>query len=110
MEIEIENKKYPLFFNMTALENVMVDSGMQDFSQLGSNKDIFQTLKFARDCAFYGIKSGCKRDKIEMPFESSEDLGDHIESFADLEPAIEAYNKAVGSFFQKKEPQKSVPK
>ena len=61
-----------------------------------------ESLKFARDCAFYGIKAGCKREKIEMPYKTSEDLGDDIDSFEDLNFAVEAFTKAVGDFFQVK--------
>jgi hypothetical protein len=102
MEIEINKIKYPLFFNMTAIENVMQAAGMQDFSSFGENKDLVKSLKFSRDCAFFGLKAGCKKNKIEMPFTSSEELGDEIESFEDLNPAVEAFTKAVGDFFQTK--------
>jgi hypothetical protein len=51
MELEINGKKYPMFFNMIAIESVMVDSGMQDFSGFGDNTGLIKTLKFSRDCA-----------------------------------------------------------
>lgn len=102
MEIEINKIKYPLFFNMTAIENVMQAEGMEDFSSFGENKDLVKSLKFSRDCAFFGLKAGCKKNKINLPFASSEDLGDEIESFEDLNPAVEAFTKAVGDFFQTK--------
>ncbi len=73
--ITIEGKKYELFFNMTAIESVMNASQMQDFSGFAEQKSFVQSLKFSRDCAYHGIKAACKRDKISMPFESSEDLG-----------------------------------
>lgn len=100
--ITIEGKNYELFFNMTAIEAVMNASQMKDFSAFAEQKSFIQTLKFSRDCAYYGIKAAGKRDKISIPFESSEDLGDHIESFESLAPAVEAFTKAVGDFFQTK--------
>ena len=102
MEIEINKIKYPLFFNMTAIENVMQAAGMEDFSSFGENKDVVKSLKFSRDCAFFGLRAGCKKNKINLPFATSEDLGDEIESFEDLNPAVEAFTKAVGDFFQTK--------
>ena len=102
MELEINGKKYPMFFNMTAIENVMKASQMEDFSAFGDKMQFVKSLKFARDCAFYGIKAGCKREKIEMPYKTSEELGDDIDSFEDLNPAVEAFTKAVGDFFQVK--------
>jgi hypothetical protein len=102
MEIEINKIKYPLFFNMTAIENVMQAAGMEDFSSFGENKDLVKSLKFSRDCAFYGLRAGCKKNKINFPFATSEELGDEIESFENLNPAVEAFTKAVGDFFQVK--------
>jgi hypothetical protein len=103
MELEINGKKYPMFFNMIAIESVMIDSGMQDFSGFGDNTGLIKTLKFSRDCAFYGMKAGCKKNgRIEFPFKTSEDLGDSIESFEQLAPAVELFNKAVADFFQVK--------
>lgn len=87
---------------MTAIENVMKASQMEDFSAFGDKMEFVKSLKFARDCAFYGIKAGCKREGIEMPYKTSEDLGDDIDSFEDLNPAVEAFTKAVGDFFQPK--------
>ena len=87
---------------MTAIENVMKASQMEDFSSFGDKMEFVKSLKFARDCAFYGIKAGCKREKIEMPYKTSEDLGDDIDSFEDLNFAVEAFTKAVGDFFQVK--------
>jgi hypothetical protein len=110
MELEINNKKYPIFFNMTAIENVMVASEMEDFSAFGKNQGVMKSLKFTRDVAYYGIKSGCKKQGVEMPFESSEDLGDEIESFEQLAPAVELFMKAVGDFFQVKESKVKTPK
>lgn len=94
-----------MFFNMSAIENVMSESGMHDFSGFGENTGLIKTLKFSRDCAFYGIKAGCKKNNIDFPFKSSEDLGDAIESFEELAPAVELFNKAVGDFFQVKSPE-----
>lgn len=106
--ITIEGKKYELFFNMTAIESVMNASQMQDFSGFAEQKSFVQSLKFSRDCAYHGIKAACKRDKISIPFESSEDLGDHIDSFESLAPAVEAFTQAVGDFFQtKSQPKKA---
>ena len=87
---------------MTAIENVMQAAGMQDFSSFGENKDLVKSLKFSRDCAFFGLKAGCKKNKINLPYATSEELGDEIESFEDLNPAVEAFTKAVGDFFQTK--------
>ncbi len=87
---------------MTAIENVMKASQMEDFSAFGDKMQFVKSLKFARDCAFYGIKAGCKREKIEMPYKTSEELGDDIDSFEDLNFAVEAFTKAVGDFFQVK--------
>lgn len=80
----------------------MKASQMEDFSAFGDKMEFVKSLKFARDCAFYGIKAGCKREGIEMPYKTSEDLGDDIDSFEDLNPAVEAFTKAVGDFFQPK--------
>lgn len=80
----------------------MKASQMDDFSAFGEKMEFVKSLKFARDCAFYGIKAGCKREGIEMPYKTSEDLGDNIDSFEDLNPAVEAFTKAVGDFFQPK--------
>ena len=87
---------------MTAIENVMQAAEMEDFSSFGENKDLVKSLKFSRDCAFYGLRAGCKRNKINLPYSTSEELGDEIESFEDLNPAVEAFTKAVGDFFQTK--------
>jgi len=62
MEIKINGKTYPLFFSMLTLESVMKANKMMDFSALESNQDISGSMKFARDCAFYGIASGLKKE------------------------------------------------
>ena len=46
MELEINKIKYPLFFNMTAIESVMQAAGMQDFSSFGENKDQYINQRF----------------------------------------------------------------
>lgn len=106
--ITINGKEYNLFFNLTAIESIMQESNMKDFSGFGDKKEFVESIKFARDCAYFGIKAACKRDKVEMPFTSSEDLGDHIESFDDLAPAIELFTKAVGDFFQPRSQNKTA--
>lgn len=104
----MEFKNLPVFFNMTAIENVMKASQMGDFSSFGEKMEFVKSLKFARDCAFYGLKAGCKRAGIEMPYKTSEDLGDDIDSFEELNPCVEEFTKAVADFFQTKSQEKKA--
>lgn len=99
-----------MFFNMTAIENVMFENDMEDFTALGRNQGVLKTFKLYRDCAYFGMKAGCKKEGVEMPFASSEELGDNIDSFDQLTPAMEGFTKAVGDFFQVKGLETKTPK
>lgn len=106
MEIKINGKTYPLFFSMLTLEAVMNANKMMDFSALESSNDVSGSMKFARDCAFFGIASGLKKEGKKSPFHSSEEIGELVESFEELQPAIEAFSTSVSGFFQQKEAKK----
>jgi hypothetical protein len=107
MEIIINEKTYPLFFSMITIEQIMAANKMVDFEALQANQNVSESLKFARDCAFYGIASGLKKEGKKSPFHSSEEIGELISSFDDLQPAIDAFTHSVTGFFQKKEAKKN---
>jgi hypothetical protein len=106
MEIVINNQTYPLFFSMLTIEQVMSANKMVDFDKLQESQSVAESMKFARDCAFFGIASGLKKVGKKSPFHSSDEIGELVESFEDLQPAIEAFTQSVTGFFQKKEAQK----
>lgn len=103
MEIIINNQTYPLFFSMLTIEQVMSANKMVDFDALQDTQNVSESMKFARDCAFYGIASGLKKVGKKSPFHSSEEIAEAVESFDDLQPAIDAFTQSVTGFFQKKE-------
>ena len=107
MEIVINNQTYPLFFSMLTLEQVMAANKMVDFDSLQESQNVSESMKFARDCAFYGIASGMKKIGKKSPFHSSEEIAEAIESFEDLQPAITAFTESVTGFFQQKEAKKN---
>lgn len=102
-KIEIGGVIHPLIFNMRAIESIMHDLDMADFSQLGdslNSQNIAKSLAFARCCAYYGIKSGYRKSGEKFPFVDIDDFADAIESFAEVEPAIIAFTKAIEDFFK----------
>lgn len=103
MEITINNQTYPLLFSMLTIEQVMSANKMVDFDALQDTQNVAESMKFARDCAFYGIASGLKKVGKKSPFHSSEEIAEAVESFDDLQPAIDAFTQSVTGFFQKKE-------
>jgi len=100
MEITINGISHPLFFSMNAIEKIMEDNKMSDFGSLGDAQNPAENLKFARICAFYGIKAGYKKLGKKCPYETAEDLGDEIQSFNELTPAMEGFTESVNGFFQ----------
>jgi hypothetical protein len=107
MEIVINNQSYPLFFSMLTIEQVMSANKMVDFESLQQTQNVSESMKFARDCAFFGIASGMKKIGKKSPFHSSEEIAEAVDSFEDLQPAIEAFTESVTGFFQKKEAKKN---
>lgn len=103
MNIKLDGKEYPLFFSMLTIEAVMSANKMMDFDALQAEGNVAESMKFARDCAFYGIASGLKREGKKSPFHSSEEIAEKVEAFEDLQPAIDAFTKSVNGFFQPKE-------
>ena len=104
--ITIGGVQHPLFFNMRAIESIMAEFNLEDFSQLGENmssNNIAHSLKFARSCAFYGIQSGCKKQGKPFPFVDIDDFADAIESFSEIEPVIAEFTKAIEEFFKPKQ-------
>ena len=102
-KIEIGGVQHPFIFNMRAIESIMNDLDMADFSQLGDTlnaQNIAKSLAFARCCAFYAIKSGYRKANEKFPFTDIDDFADSIESFSEVEPAIMAFAKAVEEFFK----------
>ena len=91
---------------MLTIEQVMSANKMVDFDNLQESQNVAESMKFARDCAFYGIASGLKKVGKKSLFHSSDEIGELVESFEDLQPAIEAFTHSVTGFFQKKEAQK----
>ena len=101
--IKIGGVQHPLFFNMRAIENIMAEFNLADFSQLGesmSSTSVAESLKFARYCAYFGIQSGYKKQREKFPFIDIDDFADAIESFHEIEPAIHAFTKACEEFFK----------
>ena len=88
---------------MLTIEQVMSANKMVDFDALQDTQNVSESMKFARDCAFYGIAAGMKKLGKKSPFHSSEEIAETIDSFDDLQPAIEAFTQSVSGFFQKKE-------
>jgi hypothetical protein len=107
MEIVINSQTYPLFFSMLTIEQVMSANKMVDFESLQETQNVSESMKFARDCAFFGIASGLKKIGKKSPFHSSEEIAEAVDSFEDLQPAIEAFTESVTGFFQKKEAKKN---
>lgn len=100
MNITINGKEHPLFFSMTAIERIMEANKMTDFAALGESQNPAESLKFARICAFYGIKAGYKKEGKKCPYETAEDLGDDVQSFTELTAAMEGFSESVSGFFQ----------
>lgn len=92
---------------MLTIEQIMSANKKVDFNQLQDSENLGDSLKFARDCAFYGIAAGMKKIGKKSPFHSSEEIADSVECFEDLQPAIEAFTESVTGFFQKKEAKKN---
>ena len=107
MNITLDGKDYPLFFSMLTIEAVMAENKMMDFDSLQENQNVAESMKFARDCAFYGIASGLKKEGKKSPCHSSEEIAEKVESFSDLQPAIDAFTESVSGFFQTKEAKKA---
>lgn len=104
-KIEIGGEIHPLIFNMRAIESIMAELNMDDFSQLGdslNSQNIAKSLAFARCCAYYGIKSGYRKCGEKFPFVDIDDFADAIESFVEVEPAIIAFTQAIEDFFKPK--------
>lgn len=104
-KIEIGGASHPLIFNMRAIESIMSELNMADFSELGdslNSQNIAKSLAFARCCAYYGIKSGYRKAGEKFPFVDIDDFADAIDSFAEVEPAIVAFTKAIEDFFKPK--------
>lgn len=85
----------------------MAANKMVDFESLQQTQNVSESMKFARDCAFFGIASGMKKIGKKSPFHSSEEIAEAVDSFEDLQPAIEAFTESVTGFFQKKEAKKN---
>jgi hypothetical protein len=100
MEITINGKTHPLFFSMNAIEKIMEANKMTDFAALGEAQNPAESLKFARICAFYGIKAGYKKQGKKCPYETAEDLGDDVQNFTELTAAMEGFSESVSGFFQ----------
>lgn len=101
--ISIGGVQHPLFFNMRAIENIMAEFNLEDFTQLGesmSSNNIAHSLKFARACAYYGIKSGYRKQGDKFPFVDIDDFADAIEAFSEIEPVIGLFTKAIEEFFK----------
>ena len=101
--ITIGGVRHPLFFNMRAIENIMAEFDLEDFTQLGqsmSANNIAHSLKFARACAYFGIQSGYKKQREQFPFVDIDDFADAIESFSEIEPVIVQFTTAVEEFFK----------
>ena len=92
---------------MLTIEQVMSANKMVDFESLQQTQNVSESMKFARDCAFFGIASGLKKIGKKSPFHSSEEIAEAVDSFEDLQPAIEAFTESVTGFFQKKEAKKN---
>ena len=105
MNITINGKEHPIFFPMTAIEKVMEANKMADFTALVSEQNPAESLKFARTCAFYGIKAGYKKQGKKCPFETAEDLGEEVQNFNEITPAMEAFTESVTGFFKLNEKQ-----
>jgi len=102
MNIKINGQEYPMFFSMLTIERIMAENKMMDFDALQENQNMADSMKFARDCAFFGIASGMKKDGKKSPFHSSEEIAEAISSFEELQPAIDGFTQSVTGFFQPK--------
>jgi len=99
-EIQIGDKKHPLFFNMVAIERVMQGADVQDFDQLAqSGQGLAKTLSFARLCAFYGIQAGYKKIGEKCPYKDAEELAEDVTALSEVSPALNAFTEAVSKFF-----------
>jgi len=101
--IEIGGVQHPLLFNMIAIENVMDEIHVQNFDELSSHismATVSKSLKFSRVCAFHGIKAGYRKTGETFPFGDIDDLADAIQSFFEVEPALQAFTQAVEEFFK----------
>ena len=85
---------------MNAIEKIMEANKMTDFAALGEAQNPAESLKFARICAFYGIKEGYKKQVKKCPYETAEDLGDDVQNFTELTAAMEGFSESVSGFFQ----------
>lgn len=101
--ITVGGVQHPLFFNMRAIENIMSEFNLVDFTELGENlsaNNIAHSLKFARACAYYGIQSGYRKTKQPFPFIDIDDFADAIESFSEIEPVVAVFTQAIEEFFK----------
>lgn len=104
-EIKIGGASHPLLFNMNSLRNVMQLAGMENFADLNTQKDLAKSMDFALACAFYGILEGYEAKDEKTPFATVQKLGNKIQKFSELSPALEAFTQAVTEFFATDEPE-----
>lgn len=98
MNIEINNKFYPLEYNGETLDNIINCLGVKDFAKLG---DYIQNnlLEFSYVVTFFAIKSGCK-DPENLEFKSLSDFKKSIKKFKQLSPATKLFNEFIADFFE----------
>lgn len=102
--IEINGVVLPLHFGMETLETVIDAMGVEEVPELSTmfNGPMIGRFKLARCAAYYGIKTGCRFEKIEFPWSDIEQFGDELESFHDLTPAVELLAEKIADFFTKR--------
>lgn len=102
-EVKLGGVTHPLYFSMLAIEQVLAELKIEDFSQLGlvmDSQSVAKSMKFGRVCALAGIQSGYRKAGEKCPFVTSDDLADAVDHFIELEPAILAFSEAVQQFFK----------
>lgn len=98
--MRIGGNDYPIYFSWLAIENISAAQGDTSLDATANQLDKrVNTLKFARVVIFEGVKAGCKKEGIECPFKTSEDVADAITKFAEATEVMEIYTKAVLDFY-----------
>lgn len=72
-KVKINGKDYPFRLTIGAMVAYKRDTG-EDFSKF-NGEDMEKMLHII----FYGIKSACKADSVEFPYQSPDEIADYID-------------------------------
>lgn len=113
-DIVIGGTKYPLFFDVEAIEAVCYEFGDDNINSIaaslmntgGSMKDVGKALRLARVSAYEGIKAGYRKIGENCPFESLDEFSQKVEKVAEIMTATIAFTEAFAGLFVEPETKK----